>query len=46
MIRNCDDMETKPCNLQMLSKLNDLSGSSEEQSDPRWDKLKELLKKK
>lgn len=46
MIRNCDEMETKPCNLQMLSKLNDLSGSGEEQSDPRWDKLKELFKKK
>jgi uncharacterized metal-binding protein YceD (DUF177 family) len=30
----------------MLAKLNDLSGESEEQSDPRWDKLKELLKKK
>jgi uncharacterized protein len=46
MIRNCDELEIKPCNLQMLSKLNDLSGESEEQSDPRWDKLKELLKKK
>lgn len=46
MIRNCDEMETKPCNYQMLSKLNDLSGDGEEQSDPRWDKLKELLKKK
>ncbi len=46
MMRNCDDMETKPCNYQMLSKLNELSGNDEEQSDPRWDKLKELLKKK
>lgn len=46
MIRNCDELEIKPCNLQMLAKLNDLSGESEEQSDPRWDKLKELLKKK
>jgi len=46
MIRNCDELEIKPCNLQMLAKLNDLSGESVEQSDPRWDKLKELLKKK
>lgn len=46
MIRNCDEMEVKPCNYQMLAKLNDLSGDGEEQADPRWDKLKELLKKK
>jgi uncharacterized metal-binding protein YceD (DUF177 family) len=46
MIRNCDEMEVKPCNYQMLAKLNDLSGDGEDQADPRWDKLKELLKKK
>jgi uncharacterized protein len=46
MIRNCDGMDVKPCNLQMLAKLNDLSGDGEEQSDPRWDKLKDLFKKK
>jgi uncharacterized metal-binding protein YceD (DUF177 family) len=46
MIRNCDEMDTKPCNYQMLAKLNDLSGEGEGQTDPRWDKLKELLKKK
>jgi len=46
MMRNCDDMVIKPCNLQMLAKLNDLSGADEEKSDPRWDKLKELFKKK
>jgi len=46
MICNCDGMETKPCNLQMLAKLNDLSGDGEDQSDPRWDKLKDLFKKK
>jgi uncharacterized metal-binding protein YceD (DUF177 family) len=46
MIRNCDEMETKPCNYQMLSKLNDLNGTDGSQPDPRWDKLKELFKKK
>jgi uncharacterized metal-binding protein YceD (DUF177 family) len=46
MIRNCDEMEIKPCNYQMLSKLNDLNGTDGAQPDPRWDKLKELLKKK
>ena len=46
MIRNCDEMDVKPCNHQMLSKLNDLSGDGEANSDPRWEKLKELLKKK
>lgn len=46
MIRNCDDMESKPCNYQMLSKLDDLAGDDGSQPDPRWEKLKELLKKK
>ncbi len=46
MIRNCDDLETKPCNQEMLAKLNDLSHEEEESSDPRWDKLKQLLKNK
>lgn len=45
MIRNCDRLEEKPCNQEMLSKLNELSGEDETPSDPRWEKLKELLKK-
>lgn len=45
MIRNCDDMEIKPCNSQMLEKLNTLQAGEEAQADPRWDKLKELFKK-
>ena len=44
MIRNCDDLETKPCNSQMLEKLNNINQSGDEKSDPRWDKLKDLLK--
>ncbi len=45
MIRNCDDMEIKPCNAQMLEKLNTLQAGEEAEADPRWDKLKELFKK-
>lgn len=45
MIRNCDDMEIKPCNAQMLEKLNALQAGEEAVVDPRWDKLKELFKK-
>lgn len=44
MIRNCDGLENKPCNEAMLQKLNQLKHNGEEQSDPRWDKLKDLLK--
>ncbi|MCC7299023.1 MAG: DUF177 domain-containing protein, partial [Bacteroidia bacterium] len=44
MIRNCDDLEVKPCNSQMLEKLNNINQSGEAKSDPRWDKLKDLLK--
>lgn len=48
MIRNCDELEIKPCNAQMLNKLNQLNQNEDEtqteQTDPRWDKLKDLLK--
>lgn len=44
MIRNCDLMESKPCNKEMLDKLNQLKQSGESNTDPRWDKLKDLLK--
>lgn len=48
MIRNCDDLEVKPCNSQMLDKLKQLdqneANNDTENTDPRWDKLKDLLK--
>ena len=42
---NCDNfIELKPCNFELLKKLNSLTEDQikEEQSDPRWDKLKNL----
>jgi uncharacterized metal-binding protein YceD (DUF177 family) len=45
MLRNCDELEEKPCNQEMLKKLNELNNSDSEVSDPRWDKLKDLIKK-
>lgn len=48
MLRNCDVLESKPCNKEMLAKLNELRDSppdSEDSVDPRWLKLKEILKK-
>lgn len=48
MIRNCDNLEVKPCNNQMLDKLKALdqneADNDTENTDPRWDKLKDLLK--
>jgi uncharacterized metal-binding protein YceD (DUF177 family) len=44
MIRNCDTLENKPCNRQMLEKLDELKKTGEGEADPRWDKLKDLLK--
>jgi uncharacterized metal-binding protein YceD (DUF177 family) len=44
MIRNCDLLESKPCNQTMLQKLEYLKHQGEGESDPRWDKLKEMLK--
>jgi len=48
MLRNCDLLDVKPCNKEMLAKLNELQDSppdSEDSVDPRWLKLKEILKK-
>jgi uncharacterized metal-binding protein YceD (DUF177 family) len=45
MLRNCDNLQVKPCNQEMLKRLNELSDDGEETTDPRWEKLKELLKK-
>jgi len=44
MLRNCDGLDQKPCNREMLEKLEKLNQNGEEGTDPRWDKLKELLK--
>lgn len=44
MLRNCDDMKVKPCNMEMLQKLEELNQTRGEGNDPRWDKLKDLLK--
>lgn len=47
MIINCDDFseENKPCNQEMLSKLNDLHQGAEQETDPRWNELYKLLNK-
>ncbi len=44
MIRNCDSLVIKPCNNEMLEKLEKLKHNGEGESDPRWDILKDLLK--
>lgn len=48
LVKNCDDLSVKPCNRVMLEKLESLSGAedTETNQDPRWEKLKELLKEK
>jgi uncharacterized metal-binding protein YceD (DUF177 family) len=48
LVKNCDDLPVKPCNNEMLEKLDALSGGPGEETerDPRWEKLKELLKEK
>lgn len=44
MIRNCDELDFKPCDEVMIQKLETLNSESatEEVVDPRWDKLKQL----
>ena len=42
MIRNCDDLEIEPCDKIMLSKLKENEQNTEDQNDPRWEKLKGL----
>lgn len=44
MIRNCDEMNVKPCDLAMIQKLEALNAESndEEIIDARWEKLKQL----
>ena len=44
MIRNCDEMETKPCDEVMIQKLETLNSDSTEEPevDARWEKLKHL----
>lgn len=44
MLRNCDNLEEKKCDQEMLEKLSKLNHSAKGDSDPRWDKLKDLLK--
>lgn len=44
MIKNCDLLEVKPCNNEMLEKLNTINNQGDGQPDPRWEKLKDLLK--
>lgn len=50
LVKNCDELTVKPCNRTMLEKLELLSGTSgsenKTEQDPRWEKLKELLKEK
>jgi uncharacterized metal-binding protein YceD (DUF177 family) len=44
MIRNCDEMNVKPCDQAMIQKLEALNAEStdEEIIDARWEKLKQL----
>jgi uncharacterized metal-binding protein YceD (DUF177 family) len=44
MIRNCDEMTVKPCDQDMIQKLETLNTESndEEIVDARWEKLKQL----
>jgi uncharacterized metal-binding protein YceD (DUF177 family) len=43
MIRNCDELEIKPCDEAMIQKLETLNGSTtDEVVDARWEKLKQL----
>jgi len=43
MIKNCDDLEVKPCDKEMLKKLEHIN-QGETQVDPRWEKLKTIIK--
>ena len=45
MIFNCDEIpqKNKPCNQEMLLKLNDLHQGSEKETDPRWNELYKLI---
>ena len=43
MIKNCDDLEVKPCDQEMLKKLEHIN-QGETQVDPRWEKLKTIIK--
>lgn len=44
MIRNCDDLDFKPCDQGMIQKLETLNSDSNEETevDARWEKLKQL----
>lgn len=44
MIRNCDDLDFKPCDQAMIQKLETLNHESTEEPevDARWEKLKQL----
>lgn len=44
MIRNCDEMDSKPCDQGMIQKLETLNSESSEENevDARWEKLKQL----
>jgi uncharacterized metal-binding protein YceD (DUF177 family) len=44
MIRNCDEMDSKPCDQGMIQKLETLNSEStdENEVDARWEKLKQL----
>jgi len=44
MIRNCDEMDSKPCDQAMIQKLETLNSDSADEDvvDARWEKLKQL----
>lgn len=51
MIRNCDDLDEKPCDFKMLEKIEGVNADEHNNNDdssvdPRWQKLKELLNNK
>lgn len=44
MIKNCDELDVKPCDQGMLEKLERIN-QGETEVDPRWEKLKNILNK-
>ena len=43
MLRNCDEIDSKPCDKAMIQKLETLNGSTtDDVVDARWEKLKQL----
>jgi uncharacterized metal-binding protein YceD (DUF177 family) len=46
MVKSCDDLEIKPCDLIVLDKIGFHKDEDENAIDPRWEKLKDIFNKK